>query len=132
MLKQKTFTIIFLKKARFFLNCPTQISEHWAGLIDNIFTTDIFNNSLNKGIVKSDVSDNFPLFFSIQLTKEKLREVVTKILKRGFIDRNINSFKEQLSLVHWTHIDFNGTMNEIYNMFLGTMTDIYDASFPIR
>ena len=46
-----------------------------------IFTTDIFNNSLKKGIIKSDVSDHFPIFFSIRLTKEKLQEGVIKIKK---------------------------------------------------
>ena len=54
------------------LNGPTRISDHSASLIDNILTTDIFNNSLKKGIIKSDVSDHFPIFFSKRLTKEKL------------------------------------------------------------
>ena len=82
MLKQNTFTITFLKKGVIpIINCPTQISEHSASLIDNILTTDIFNNSLKKGIIKSDVSDHFPIFFSIRLTKEKLQEGVIKIKK---------------------------------------------------
>ena len=68
--------------------------------------------------MKSDISDDFPIFFSIQLTKEKLREGVIKI-------------KKKLSLLHWRHIDFNGTVNEIYGTFLRTMTDIYDANFLI-
>ena len=79
-----------------------------------------------------DVSDHFQKFFSMQLTKEKLREGVVKIKKRVFNKRNITSFKEKLSLLHWRHIDFNGTVNKIYGMFLRTLTDIYDANFPIR
>ena len=75
---------IFEKGAIPIINRPTQISEHSASLIDNILTTDIFNNSLNKGIIKSDVSDHFPISFSIQLTKEKLREGVIKIKKNSF------------------------------------------------
>ena len=35
------------------------MSEHWASLVDNILTTDIFNNSLNKAVIRSDVSDHF-------------------------------------------------------------------------
>ena len=49
-----------------------------------------------------------------------------------FSKPNITSFKEQLSLLHWRHTDFNGTVNEIYDTFLETLTDIYDANFPIR
>ena len=45
------------------INRPTGISEHLASLIDNILTTDIFNNSLKKGIIQSGVSDHFPIFF---------------------------------------------------------------------
>ena len=66
---------IFEKGAIPIINRPTQISKHSASLIDNILTTDIFNNSLKKGIVKSEVSDHFPIFFSIQLTKKSFGKV---------------------------------------------------------
>ena len=66
---------IFEKGAIPIINRPTRISEHLAGLIDNILTTDIFKNSLRKGI--------FPILFSIRLTKEKLQEGVIK-KKKGF------------------------------------------------
>ena len=39
---------IFEKGAIPIINCPTRISEHSASLIDNILTTDIFDNSLEK------------------------------------------------------------------------------------
>ena len=39
---------IFEKGAIPIINRPTRISEHSASLIDNILTTDIFNNSLKK------------------------------------------------------------------------------------
>ena len=71
------------------MNRPTRISEHSLGLIDNILTTGVFNNSLKKRLIKSDVSDHFPIFFSIQLTKEKLREGVIKLKKRVFNNRNM-------------------------------------------
>ena len=66
---------IFEKGAIAIINRPTRISEHSASLIDNILTIDIFNNSLKKGIIKSNVCDHFPRFFSIRVTKEKLQEV---------------------------------------------------------
>ena len=66
---------IFEKGAIPIINRPTQISEHSASLIDNILTTDIFNNSLKEGIIKSEVSDHFPIFFSVQLTKKSFGKV---------------------------------------------------------
>ena len=68
----------------------------------------------------------------IRLTKDKLQEGAIKINKKVFSKCNIISFKEQLSLLHWRHIGFDGTVNEIYDTFLKTLTDIYDANFPIR
>ena len=65
---------IFEKGAIPFINLLTRISEHSASLIDNILTTD--NNSLKKGLIKSNVSDQFPIFFSIKLTKENLGKVL--------------------------------------------------------
>ena len=103
---------IFEKGAIPIINRRTRILEHSLSLINNILTTDIFNNSLKKGIIKSDVSDHFSLFFPIQLTKENLREGIIK-KKRVFSNCNMIFFKEQLSLLHWRYIDFNGTVNEI-------------------
>ena len=59
---------IFKKGAISIINRPIRISEQQsASLTDNILMTDIFNNSLKKGIIKSDVSDHFSIFFSIRL-----------------------------------------------------------------
>ena len=81
---------------------------------------------MKKGIIKSDVSDNLPIFFSIQLTKDE-----RKALERVFNNSNIISFEEQLSLHHGRHIDFIGTVNVIYDTFRRTLTDIYDVNFSI-
>ena len=94
--------------------------------------TDMFNNSLTKGIFRWDISGHFPIFFSTRFRKEKLQEGVIKIKKKVFSKRNITSFKEQLLLLDWRHTDFTGTVNEIYDTFLKTLTNIYDANFPIR
>ena len=66
------------------------------------------------------------------INKRKTSGRCHKDKKRVFSKRNITTFKEQLSLLHWRHIDFNRTVNEIYDTFLKTLTDIYDANFAIR
>ena len=50
---------IFEKGAIPIINRSTRISEHSTSLTDNILKTDIFNNSLKKGTIKSDVSDKY-------------------------------------------------------------------------
>ena len=64
--------------------------------------------------------------------KETFWKGVVKIKKIVFDKRSITCFNEQLSLLHWGHTDFNGTACQIYDTFLRTLTDIYDANFLIR
>lgn len=46
--------------------------------------------------------------------------------------KNIKSFKEQLELLHWEHIDLSSDCNTIYNTFVNTIYDVYDVNFPIK
>ena len=64
---------IFEKGVITIMNCPTRISEHSASLTDNNLTTDIFINSLKKGITKSYVSDLFPIFLCLRVTQNNLQ-----------------------------------------------------------
>ena len=45
------------------INKPTQVVKKTATLIDSVTTTNIFNESLKKGVIKSDPSDHLPVFF---------------------------------------------------------------------
>ena len=47
------------------INKPTRVAKTSATIIDNVITTNIFDESLKKGIIKSDLSDHLPIFFSI-------------------------------------------------------------------
>jgi hypothetical protein len=123
---------MFEKGAIPIINRPTRVSEHSATLIDNIITTEIFEKSLRKGIIKTDVSDHFPIFFALNYSKRKCNEPNKKIRKRIFNEANLESFKEQLSLLHWQQIDFTENANIIYEKFHQTIFDVYDANFPIN
>ena len=52
------------------INKPTQVAKTSATKIDNVITTNIFDESLKKGIIKSDLSDHLPIFFSISTSKQ--------------------------------------------------------------
>ena len=74
-------TITFLKKPPFLSSVVLHRSQKF--LISQVLMI-IFNNSLKKDIIKSDVSDHFPMFFSTQLTKKKYVENIFKNKKRVF------------------------------------------------
>ena len=66
------------------------------------------------------------------LTNQKTSFDKIKIKKRDFNEKNIKSFKEQLELLHWEHIDLSSDCNTIYNTFVNTIYDVYDVNFPIK
>ena len=52
------------------INKPTRLTTKSASLIGNIITTGTSNKLPNKGIIISDSSDHFPVFFSIIVEKK--------------------------------------------------------------
>nr|XP_047124237.1 uncharacterized protein LOC124806962 [Hydra vulgaris] len=63
------------------INRPTRVTKYSATLLDNIITTDIFNNDIKKGIIKTDISDHFPIFLTIptnQANVKKPNKILTK------------------------------------------------------
>ena len=47
-----------------------RICKSSATIIDNTLTNYVFNNKLKKSIIKSDISDHFPIIFAIQTEKK--------------------------------------------------------------
>ena len=83
------------------INKPTQVAKKSATIIDNVITTNIFNESLKKGIIKSDLSDHLPIFFSISTSKLPQNSSPLKLKKRFFNESNLASFQNQISNINW-------------------------------
>ncbi|XP_065662942.1 uncharacterized protein LOC136085555 [Hydra vulgaris] len=122
---------IFVSGAIPLINRPSRITENSITLIDNILTTDVYNNNIQKGIIKSDISDHFPIFLTINtiLTPNTIKSQT--IRKRIFNKKNLETFKYQLSMLNWKHINFNEDINVIYNKFFNTFFSVYDANYPV-
>ena len=61
------YNSVFECGANALINKTTRVAKKYATIIDNIITTDLFNEALKKGIIKSDISDHLPIFFSINI-----------------------------------------------------------------
>ncbi|XP_065683499.1 uncharacterized protein LOC136096317 [Hydra vulgaris] len=113
------------------INRPTRVTINSATLIDNIISTDIFNKGIKKGILKTDITDHFPIFVTIDTYTAKNIDN-KKVLKKRIINQNnLNLFKDQLSLLHWNNININNNANDIYETFFKTFYSVYDANFPV-
>ena len=81
---------IFEKGVIPIINRPTRVTDHSATLIDNIIKTEFLNESLKKGIIKTDVSDHFPIFFSLNISSKKFTEKNKKkkknLIRRCFVN----------------------------------------------
>ena len=82
----------------------TRVRKISATLIDNILINCVFDNALKKAIIKSDISDDFPIIFTIQTGKNQSKCQSLAYNKREFNEANKASFKKELYLLHWLHV----------------------------
>ena len=80
------------------INKPTQVPKKPATIIHNAITTEIFDESLKKCIIKSDLSYHLPIFFSISTSKFPQNS-------RNYIENNLASFKDQVSNINWDSLN---------------------------
>ena len=67
-----------------------QNSQKSATIIENVITTNIFDESLKKGIIKSDLSYFFPIFYSIRAFELPQKNFQIKFQKSIFNENNLD------------------------------------------
>ena len=88
------------------INYPTRVSEDLASLTNNNLT-----KSILKIFCKLGCSQSFSNIFLNTTTKRNIKRGYYKHKKRVFKGCNMNYFKEQMSLLQWRHVGFNGIAN---------------------
>ena len=112
-------------------NKPTRVTKHSAKGIDHIITNSVTgHNDFKSAMIKTDLSDHFPIVFAIKINKTTQRPVVKSTYKRSFCEKNIDKFKNTLHNRNWDDIQKIEDPNKAYKYFLDIFTDIYDNSFP--
>ena len=84
----------------------TRVTNYTATSIDNIITISILHNDFNIFIMKTDLSDHFPIIFIIELknnysSKNKLGQ---PIYQRDFNENSLNLFKQNLFEASWNSV----------------------------
>ena len=109
---------------------PTRVTDSSATIIDNIFTNYFPKRSGKSGILRTDISDHFPIFYLDDSTSASSRSKVIKT--RNYSSKNIQRFKEALVNYDWEKIsrirDANAAFGEFHNQY----KILYDAHFPIK
>ena len=94
--------------------------------------TCVFDNTLKKAIIKSDISDHFPIFFTIQTRKNQSKCQNLVYNKRESNEANKAAFKQQVSLLHWRHVSSQKDVSKMYKTFLSIFLEIYETNFPYK
>ena len=126
------FDILFSYGMIPIINKPTRVTKTSATAIDNIFINSFFNDSIETGIVKTDISDHFPIFVAIKDFNTSNFPSEIKISKRIITDGAIATFKQELAIKNWHEVKLIACPNVAYNLFMRDFTNIYEKHFPIK
>ena len=114
------------------VNKPTRVTKNNATLIDYIITNSFTDQENLTGILKTDISDHFPIF-NISM-KHGLDSNDKKVaIKNRIINADlIQEFRDILSDVNWGKLYLISNPNDAYEYFLKVFSGIYDLAFPLK
>ena len=86
------------------INKPTRVTNKTISAIDHIITNSIYNNDFKTGIIKTDISDHFPVIYAFKLrsstsseNQQKNRYMHTRIINES----SKATFKRRLCETSW-------------------------------
>ena len=109
---------------------PTPFNINSSSLIDNIFSNRPYD-SLVSGILITDVSDHFPLFYISKLNNPQNKKIAIKRETRITFDKNFKNLKQTLLAVDWSALQSSYDVNSAYDLFLSKFLKIYNRELPI-
>ena len=114
---------------------PTHFLDKTCTLIDNIFSkVSPASQSLESGILVSNISDHYPTFISINLNLIKLRQPKFTTIKMSNPD-SINNVNAELELINFEQILSTNPYsdpNNNYNILQNIISSYLDKHFPVK
>ena len=114
------------------INKLTMVTKTNPTLIYHILTNDFLDTTSSAGIVKSDISDHFPIFLVTSAQYLDNVQNRTTIRKREINKKSRQHFMEILNKVNWKHLYSLTDTNIAYEYFLRTFRGLYIHAFPIK
>ena len=101
---QNFFDLIFQHGLIPIINKPTRVTKRNATAIDHIITNSYLSSKLKTGIIKTDISDHFPIFLVSETPDISTYPSTTTIFKRYINDKSIKQFNLLLNEVNWDNV----------------------------
>ena len=111
------------------INKPTLITRNKATAIDHVITNTVISGIQHRsGIIKTDISDRFPIFFALNTCEKSKPENKTQfIYKHIYEEEQIELFKHELSQIEWNNIiKALDNPNIAYESFFDKFVKTYD------
>ena len=108
-----------------FIKKPTRITKTKGTLTDHILTHD-FVKTDSTGIVKSNISDYFPIFLVTSAQFFNNIQNKTAIKKRKLNEKSNQHVMDILNKVNWKHFYSITDTNLAYEYFLRTFNGLYN------
>ena len=114
------------------INKPTRVTRNTATAIDHIITNTVIGGIQHRsGIIKTDVSDHFPIVFALNTCEKRKPEHKAQfICKCIYEEEQIELFKHELSQIEWNNIKTLDNPNIAYESFFDIFFKTYDKYFP--
>ena len=115
---------------------PTRISNNSSTIIDHIITNDS-KHELQSFIVKSDLTDHYPIFCVIKKNSTNSKKNIEQFFYRDKTKFCSESFCKELQTDldnYFSHqpTQSNGNFNELFNNFVNIISHSIDTHAPLR
>ena len=127
---QNFFDLIFQHGLIPIINKPTRVIKPNATAIDHIITNTYLSSNLKTGIIKTDISDHFPIFLVSETPGISIYPLTTTIFERYINDKSIKQFNLLLNEVNWNNVLQRKCSNKAYEFFLETFLCLYEKAIP--
>ena len=109
----------------------TRVTSKPASLLDNIFYNNIVDNQdVFTGILYTDISDYFPIFYIDKATGIKNPPKYFK--KRIYSQESLELFSNLLQNNDWSNVLSSENPQDAFQLFSDCYRDVYDKCFPLR
>ena len=101
------------------INKPTRATRTNATAIDHIVTNAFLNKQIKTGIIKTEISDHFPIFLITDpITSNEIENKRTLLYKRAINTATKENFRNILARKTLDYINEIDNPNETYSKFL--------------
>ena len=115
------------------INKPTRVTRNTATTIDHIITNTVISGIQHRfGIIKTDISDHFPIVFALYTCgKSEPENKAQFIYKHIYGKEQIELFKNEISQIDWNNIIKTlDNPNTAYQCFFNIFFETYGKYFP--